>query len=140
MLWLALSDLDLSGSHPVIHVRRPVRVVQGVPCFAPAENRQEHAVPLATSLVPVLAHHIDQFPPVPVTLPWKVPDGDPLRFRLIVTRPDSRPWKGQASTNLNGTRRKRRPASHRPGPEERSARPLATRACTLYDIRPHPSG
>ncbi len=91
---LALGDLDLSGSHPVVYVRRQVRVVQGVPCFALVKNRKEHAVPLATSLVPVLADHIDRFPPVPVTLPWKVPDGDPVTFRLIVTRPDRRPWKG----------------------------------------------
>jgi integrase len=42
----------------------------------------------------VLAEHIGRFPPVEVTLPWKVPDGDPVTFSLIVTRPDGRPWKG----------------------------------------------
>lgn len=40
MFGLALSDLDLSASHPVVHVRRQVRVVQGVPCFAPVKNRK----------------------------------------------------------------------------------------------------
>ena len=91
---LAVTDIELSALRPVAHVRRQVRVVQGAPCFAPVKNRKEHDVPLPASLVPVLADHIDRFPPVPVKLPWKVPDGDPVTFRLVVTRPDGRPWKG----------------------------------------------
>jgi integrase len=87
-------DIELDGLRPVIHVRRQVRVVHGVPCFAPVKNRKEHDVPLAESLRPILAEHIWRYPPVPVTLPWKEPDGDPMTFSLIVTRPDGRPWKG----------------------------------------------
>lgn len=59
-------------------------------CLGEAKLRS----PVAASLAPILAEHIRRFPPVPVTLPWKVPDGDSVTFRLIVTRPDGRPWKG----------------------------------------------
>lgn len=54
-------------------------------------GRSEHDVPLAQSLRPTLAEHIRRYPPVLLTLPWKEPDGDPLTFSLIVTRPDGRP-------------------------------------------------
>lgn len=94
MFGLALDVIELDSSRPVIHVRRQVRVVHGIPCFAPVKNRKEHDVPLAESLRPILAEHIRCHPPVPVTLPWKEPDGDPATFSLIVTRPDGRPWKG----------------------------------------------
>lgn len=94
MFGLAVDDIELDGPRPVIHVRRQVRVVHGVPCFAPVKNRKEHDVPLAESLRPILAEHIRRYPPVLVTLPRKVPDGDPVTFSLIVTCPDGRPWKG----------------------------------------------
>lgn len=41
---------------------------------AESKDRKEHDLPLAASLVPVLADHIDRFPPVPAALPWKVPE------------------------------------------------------------------
>lgn len=63
--------------------------------------------PSASSLALLLAEHIRRFPPVPVTLPWKVPDGDLLRLRLLVTRPDGRPWGGRASIKPTGIERSR---------------------------------
>ena len=59
--------------------RGQVRVVRGVPCFALVKNRKEHRVPLAESLRLVLAERI------------RHPAGDPVAFRLIVTRPVGRP-------------------------------------------------
>jgi integrase len=53
------------------------------------KNRKPHDVPLAESLLPVLAEHARRFPPVPVTLPWLVPDGEPQTFRLLLTWRDS---------------------------------------------------
>jgi integrase len=91
---LADDDIEFQARRPVIHVRRQVRIVRGTACFAPVKNRKEHDVPLAASLAPILAGHIERYPPVPVTLPWKELGGDPATFRLIVTRPDGRPWKG----------------------------------------------
>src|SRR5579859_494568 len=94
MFGLAVDDLEFLSRRPVIHVRRQVRVVAGVACFAPVKNRKEHDVPLADSLSPILAEHIRLYPPVTVTLPWKQPDGDLVTCELIIARPDGRPWRG----------------------------------------------
>jgi integrase len=81
----AVDDIDFLRK--VIHVRRQIRLVGSTPCFAPVKNDKAHDVPLSESLAPVLAEHIRKYPPVPVTLPWKVPDGKPVTFTLIFTRP-----------------------------------------------------
>jgi integrase len=101
MFGLAMDDIEFLSRRPFIHVRRQVRVVVGVACFAPIKNRKEHDVPLAESLCPILAEHIRLHPPVVVTLPWRRPDGDPVSFKLIVTRPDGRPWKGPGFDQAN---------------------------------------
>jgi integrase len=82
---LAVDDADFL--HRVIHVRRQVRLIGDVACFAPVKNDKAHDVPLSGSLTPVLAEHIRQYPPVAVTLPWLVPDGKPVTFAVILTRP-----------------------------------------------------
>jgi integrase len=82
---VAAADIDFLRK--VIHVRRQVRLVAGVLCFAPVKNDKQHDVPLADSLAPVLAEHIRKYPPVTVTLPWKVPGGDPVTFALLVSTP-----------------------------------------------------
>jgi integrase len=86
MFGLAVDDIDFLRK--VIHVRRQVRLIGDVPCFAPVKNDKAHDVPLAGSLAPVLAEHIRLYPPAAVTLPWLVPDGRPVTFTLLVTRPD----------------------------------------------------
>jgi integrase len=83
---LAVDDVDFLRK--VIHVRRQVRLIGNVPCFAPVKNGKSHDVPLAESLAPVLAEHVRLYRPVAVTLPWLVPDGKPVTFTLLVTRPD----------------------------------------------------
>jgi integrase len=82
-----LADVDVDFLRRVIHVRRQVRLIGTVLCFAPVKNDKSHDVPLSESLAPVLAEHIRQYPPVTVTLPWKVPGGKPATFTLIFTRP-----------------------------------------------------
>jgi integrase len=82
---LSVDDVDFLRK--VIHVRRQVWLIAGKPCFAPVKNGKMHDVPLAESLVPVLAEHIRLHPPVSVTLPWRVPGGKPITFSLLVTRP-----------------------------------------------------
>jgi integrase len=85
MFGLALDDIDFLRKG--IQVRRQVRLIGSVQCFAPVKNDKAHDVPLAESLAPVLAEHIRLYPPVPVTLPWKVPDGKPVTFTLLLSRP-----------------------------------------------------
>src|SRR5258708_29765501 len=86
MFGLAVDDIDFLRR--VIHVRRQVRLLGTAQCFAEVKNRKPHDVPLSDSLAPLLAEHIRQFPPIAVTLPWQVPDGDQAMFPLLVTRPD----------------------------------------------------
>jgi integrase len=85
MFGLDVEDIDFLRR--VIHVRRQVRITGNVLCFAPVKNDKTHDVPLAESLAPVLAEHIRKYPPVTVALPWKVPDGKPVTFSLVFTRP-----------------------------------------------------
>jgi integrase len=86
MFGLAVDDVDFLRK--VVHVRRQVRLVGNVLCFAPVKNDKAHDVPLAESLVPVLAEHIRLYPPAAVTLPWDVPDGKLVTFTLLLARPD----------------------------------------------------
>jgi hypothetical protein len=92
MFGLALDpeDPDVDFLRRVVHVRRQVRLVSGTPCFAPVKNDKAHDVPLSDSLSPMLAEHVRRYPPVSVTLPWKVPDGDPVTHSLILSQPDGR--------------------------------------------------
>jgi hypothetical protein len=70
--------------------RSRLRQLGTAQCFAEVKNRKPHDVPLSGSLAPILAEHIRQFPPVAVTLPWQVPDGEPVTFTLLVTWRDGR--------------------------------------------------
>jgi integrase len=90
MFGLAVDDITFLGRRPVVHVRRQVRIVAGILCFATVKNDKVHDVPLSEALAPLLAEHIRQYPPRHVTLPWQTPEGDPVTFKLIVTRPDGR--------------------------------------------------
>ena len=88
MFGLAVDDIDFLRR--VVRVQRQVRVVAGKLCFAPVKNGKTHDVPLSASLGPLLAEHVRQYPAVSVTLPWQVPDGEPVTRKLILTRPDGR--------------------------------------------------
>jgi integrase len=127
MFGLAIADIVFLGRHPMIYVRRQVRLVGSVLCFAPVKNDKEHEVPLSEALKPILAEHIRQFPPRPVTLPWDAPDGELVTHELIVTRPDGRAmdptrfreshwWPAQEKAAITPWRKsgeKRRPARDR---------------------------
>jgi integrase len=85
---VAVEDVDFLRK--VIHIRVQVRLIGGALNFAPLKNNREHDVPLAESLVPVLAEHMRRYPPCEVTLPWKVPDGEAVTRTLILTTPAGR--------------------------------------------------
>ncbi|MFL6073698.1 MAG: tyrosine-type recombinase/integrase [Mycobacteriales bacterium] len=80
---LDVDDVDfLRGT---VHVRRQVKLVGGVLFFASPKGGKERDVPLGEAVGFRLARHLELFPPVDVTLPWKTPDGPPVTHRLIVT-------------------------------------------------------
>ena len=98
---LAVDDIAFLGRYPHVTVSRQVKLVGGRPCFAPVKNRKPHEVPLAASLAPRLARHLELFPAASVTLPWhdvRDPErhGRPVTVRLVLSRPDGRPLRRDA--------------------------------------------
>ena len=85
---LAVDDIDFLGR--VVHIRRQVKIVGARLVFAPPKRDKERDVPLPESVALRLSAHIERFPPVAVTLPWKVPDGEPVTARLIFTSRESK--------------------------------------------------
>jgi integrase len=83
-----IGEPDFFRGSRVVQVRRQVRLIRGVRCFRPLKNKKEHTTPVNDEFVEMLLAYMERFPPVPVTLPWLNPDGKPVTFNLIVTRPD----------------------------------------------------
>src|SRR5699024_7257999 len=72
----------------ILHLARQVREVRGKLTFAPPKRGKAREVPLSRGLLQLLDEHMERFPPVSVTLPWKVPDGEPVTVELLLTKPD----------------------------------------------------
>jgi integrase len=95
---LAATDIVFLGRHPHVTVTRQLKLVAGQLFFAPLKNRKPRQVPLAASLAPRLARHMELYPPAEVTLPWhdlRDPGahGRLVTVRLILSRPDGLPLK-----------------------------------------------
>jgi integrase len=76
---------DAIGFLPrTVHVSRQVTRVNGRLWFALPKGGKERDVPLPGPVSLALAAHIEQFPPVQVTLPWNEP-GNPRRHGQPVT-------------------------------------------------------
>jgi integrase len=82
---LAAEDID--WLHRIVHVRRQVRIVGSTLCFAPPKGGRERDIPLPDSIALRLSTHVAACPPVPVSLPWKVPGGRPVAASLLFTAP-----------------------------------------------------
>jgi integrase len=86
MFGLAVDDIQWLGRDPRISVARQVKLVGGKRRFAPLKNRKPHDVPLAPSLAPRLARHLELFPAVEVTLPWHDPEDRDMHGQLVTCR------------------------------------------------------
>jgi integrase len=87
----SLGDLDFLRK--TMHVDVQVKLGQGYMYFAPLKNSKStksRDVPVADPVIPVLAEHVREYPPVPVTLPWGAPEGKPVTRELLFTGADSR--------------------------------------------------
>jgi integrase len=82
---LAAEDID--WLRRIVHVRRQVRIIGSTLCFAPPKGGKERDIPLPDSIALRLSAHIAACPPVPVSLPWKVPVGKPVTASLLFTAP-----------------------------------------------------
>jgi integrase len=69
VLGLSIDDIGKE----VIHVRRQVRVVRNRLVFSLPKGGKTRTVPLSKYLAEQIALHVERFPPVEVTLPWKDP-------------------------------------------------------------------
>lgn len=66
-------DIDREAGVP--HVVRQVRLVDSRLVFAPPKRNKTREVPMPRSVLRLVDEHAEQFPPVPVTLPWRTPAG-----------------------------------------------------------------
>ncbi|MFI6640114.1 tyrosine recombinase XerC [Streptomyces sp. NPDC050504] len=71
-----------------LHVGCQVKVSGGKLVFGPPKRGKERDVPLAGSVAHALKEHMEDHPPVDVTLPWLRPDGELITKRLLFVRPD----------------------------------------------------
>lgn len=99
-----IGDPDFFRRQLLVQVRRQVRLIGSVRCFAPVKNRKEHAAPVPAGFAEMLIAYMERFPPRAVTLPWRVPDGEPVTHRLIILRPDGQPLSRAAFNEDNWKR------------------------------------
>jgi integrase len=116
----SVDDIDFLSR--MIHINRQVRIVDGMLCFAPPKQDRTgkdktRSVPLPDSVGLILSAHIAEYEPSAITLPWRVPDGEPQTHTLLFTRSGSaldrnrfnRTWRaalkraGVPAARANGT-------------------------------------
>lgn len=70
-----------------LHVVQQLKLSRSKAVFAPPKGGKLRDVPLPGPVADTLREHMKRFPPVEITLPWKVADGPPVTKRLIFTGP-----------------------------------------------------
>ncbi|GAA0432514.1 hypothetical protein Aca07nite_19680 [Actinoplanes capillaceus] len=68
-----------------LHVGYQVKNMSGHLVFAPPKRGKVRDVPLAPAVADAFGAHLEQFPPVAVTLPWLRPDGPLVTKKLMFT-------------------------------------------------------
>lgn len=69
----------------MLHVVRRIKLMRGRFVFAPPKHSRPREVPLPESVAATLRAHVERFPPLPMTLPWRVPEGDPVTVRVPIS-------------------------------------------------------
>lgn len=97
---LCVDDINFLGRE--LTVRRQVINVRSRLCFGPPKTEDSfRTIPITDDLVTALAHHLERFPPVQVTLPYAEPDGEPVTVRpLFTTRERGAVNKNYFSSNI----------------------------------------
>ncbi len=80
---IAVGDIDFERR--VLHINRQVRLVKSKMVFALPKGDKVRSVPLPDELAKALKAHIEKHPPKEITLPWRLPTGDPRTHRLLFT-------------------------------------------------------
>jgi len=82
---VAVDAIDFASD--TLHVVQQLKLSRSKPVFAPPKGGKLRDVPLPGPVADALRAHMKRFPPVEITLPWKVADGPPVTKRLIFTGP-----------------------------------------------------
>ncbi|MEU3084501.1 site-specific integrase [Streptomyces albidoflavus] len=85
ILGVAVDAIDFASD--TLHVVQQLKLSRSKPVFAPPKGGKLRDVPLPGPVADALREHMKRFPPVEITLPWKVADGPPVTKRLIFTGP-----------------------------------------------------
>jgi len=80
---LAVDDID--WPRRVVHVQRQVKIIGTTLVFAPPKGDKDRDVPVASATLLRLSAHLQQFPAVEVSLPWKEVGGRAVVARLMFT-------------------------------------------------------
>ncbi|MGW8887369.1 tyrosine-type recombinase/integrase [Streptomyces sp. NPDC055749] len=83
-------DVDWSEDNKTVHIRRQVAHHRGTLVFAPPkggtkDDPKDRRIPIDEDLARLLRTHMQEFPPVGVTLPWLERDGELVTVRLMFT-------------------------------------------------------
>ncbi|MFD6400842.1 tyrosine-type recombinase/integrase [Nocardia sp. NPDC060249] len=97
---LGFSPDDVDRRAMMLSVARQTKRLTGGTVFALPKGSKTRQVPLSKWQLRRIDQHVEQFPPVSVTLPWDTLDGDATTVRLSIVRPDDEPW--YASRFLEG--------------------------------------
>ncbi|CAM5665332.1 Site-specific integrase OS=Streptomyces alboniger OX=132473 GN=CP975_24090 PE=4 SV=1 [Streptomyces alboniger] len=80
---LSVDELDVTGGW--LHVNHQLKRIRGKYVFARPKGNKTRKVPLPEAVGEALSAHMKRFPPVPITLPWRTPDGSAITKRLLFT-------------------------------------------------------
>ncbi|MFC7864758.1 tyrosine-type recombinase/integrase [Streptomyces murinus] len=85
ILGVAVDAIDFGSD--TLHVVQQLKLSRSKAVFAPPKGGKLRDVPLPAPVTDALRAHMKRFPPVEITLPWKVADGPSVTKRLIFTGP-----------------------------------------------------
>ncbi|MFC9856774.1 MULTISPECIES: tyrosine-type recombinase/integrase [unclassified Streptomyces] len=85
ILGIAVDAIDFRSD--TLHVVQQLKLSRSKPVFAPPKGGKLRDVPLPGPVADALRAHMKQFPPVEITLPWKVAGGPLVTKRLIFMGP-----------------------------------------------------
>lgn len=91
---LAVSPQDRDVDSNTLHIRRQLRMIDRQLVFALPKGGKVRRVPLPATVDAAITSHLDNYPAVPVTLPWNEPDGEPITVPLLATGENKRLYSG----------------------------------------------
>ncbi|MGW5520031.1 tyrosine-type recombinase/integrase [Nocardia africana] len=87
---------DVDRADQTIHIQRQIRRLNdGTLVFSLPKHNHTRVAPVSNWVMKSLDAHMEAFPPVPVTLPWKVANGPLVTVNLLITREDGKTWYGE---------------------------------------------